>query len=131
MKFKLIKNFRDHYELVTKLGQGGFGTVFSGLHRRSQTPCAIKQISKASLDTDRKLELNRNEFEIMEEITHPHIVRTFELLEDTRNYYIIMEVMKGGNLMDKIAARRSGFNEHAAASVIHQLLLAINYMHDH
>ena len=131
MKFKNVNNFRDHYELVTKLGNGGFGTVYSGLHKRSQTPCAIKQISKASLDTDRKLELNRNEFEIMEEITHPHIVRTFELMEDSRNYYIIMEVMKGGSLMDKIAARKSGFNEHTAASVIHQILLAINYMHEH
>ena len=115
MKFKNVNNFRDHYELVTKLGNGGFGTVYSGLHKRSQTPCAIKQISKASLDTDRKLELNRNEFEIMEEITHPHIVRTFELMEDSRNYYIIMEVMKGGNLMDKIASRKSGFSEHNAA----------------
>ena len=56
-------------------------------------------IPKAGLDTERKLELNKNELEIMEEINHPHIVRVFELLEDDVNFYIILELMQGGDLM--------------------------------
>ena len=33
---------------------------------------------------------------------HPHITRVFELLEDTRNYYIVMELISGGNLLEAI-----------------------------
>ena len=52
-------------------------------------PVAIKVIPKSGLSTERKRELNRNEFEIVESISHAHIVRVFELMEDQENYYII------------------------------------------
>ena len=129
-KFKRVENFQEHYQLLEKLGSGGFGTVHSGLHRRSNVPCAIKVIEKESLYNDRRIELNKNELELLEEIDHPQIVRTYELMEDQSCFYIIMEVMRGGTLMDKIGNSRSGFNEHKAASVIHQLLRALNYMHE-
>lgn len=95
-------NFREHYTKIDKLGQGGFGEVYSGFHNRTEMPCAIKVIDKYGLDSARKHELNKNEFEIVEEIFHPHVVRVFELMEDKRNYYIIMELMKGGHLFTKL-----------------------------
>jgi len=44
----------------------------------------------------------RNELEVLEKIDHPHITRVFELLEDKHNFYVVMEYLKGGNLLDKI-----------------------------
>ena len=48
---------------------------------------------KENLNTERRLQLNRNELELLEEIDHPQIVRTYELMEDVDNFYLIMEVM--------------------------------------
>ena len=55
-------------------------------------------------------------------------MRIFELLEDEQNYYIVSELLMGGELYDRICQRKS-FNEVDAAGVINQLLLALNYMH--
>mmetsp|Transcript_29596 Transcript_29596/g.36711 ORF Transcript_29596/g.36711 Transcript_29596/m.36711 type:complete len:157 (+) Transcript_29596:466-936(+) len=91
--------------------------------------CAIKVIPKLNLNTKRRQELNRNEFEIVEEISHPHIVRVFELMEDSENFYIMMELMQGGDLLHKLIADDKPFTEAKAASVISQILLALNFMH--
>ena len=65
---------------------------------------------------------------MLEETVHPHITRVFELMEDNRCYYIIMELISGGNLFDMIRKERS-FSETKASTIIKQLCLALNYMH--
>ena len=72
--------------------------------------------------------MNRNELEVLEQTPHPNITRIFELLEDRKHYYIVMEVVMGGNLLEKIQKMKT-FNEVQAANVIKQLLLALNFMH--
>ena len=59
---------------------------------------------------------------------HPHIVRVFELLQDDSNFYIVTELVTGGELYDHILKVRR-LTERQAADVIKQLLLAVNYMH--
>ena len=73
-------------------------------------------------------QLNKNEFEVLEATFHPHITRIFELMEDDRYYYIVMELISGGNLLEMIGKKRS-FSESDAANIIKQILLALNYMH--
>lgn len=81
-------------------------------------PCAIKTIKKTKLNEAQVYQqLNKNELEILEVTQHPNITRVFELLEDAKNYYIVMEVITGGNLLDKIG-KLSRFNESQAAHVI-------------
>ena len=71
-------------------------------------PCAIKIIKKESLrgqngeEDNIMQELNKNELEVLELTQHPHITRVYELLEDSRNYYIVMEVVTGGSLLDRL-----------------------------
>ena len=48
---------------------------------------------------------------------HPYITRVFELIEDSRNYYIVMEHVPGGNLYEKIRTVQS-FSEQNAATII-------------
>ena len=43
-----------------------------------------------------------NELEVLEDISHPNVVRIFELLEDDDNYYIISELMSHGDLYDYV-----------------------------
>ena len=51
-----------------------------------------------------------------------------EILEDTQFYYIVSELLSGGELFDRIISK-GNFNENMAAYVIRQALLALNYMH--
>mmetsp|Transcript_4957 Transcript_4957/g.3567 ORF Transcript_4957/g.3567 Transcript_4957/m.3567 type:complete len:215 (+) Transcript_4957:348-992(+) len=69
-----------------------------------------------------------NELQVLEETTHPNIMRIFELLEDDDYYYIVSEYIPGGELYQRIIDLKR-FNERDAALIIQQLLLACNYMH--
>lgn len=85
---------------MSELGSGQFGTVKEGMHNRSKMPCAIKIIRKTKLkQSSIYWKLNKNEFEVLEETPHPHITRVFELMEDSQNFYIVCELMTGGDLM--------------------------------
>ena len=70
----------------------------------------------------------KQELEVLEKTDHPHITRVFELLEDKRQYYVIMELMPGGNLLEKVIEMKT-ITEPVAADIIKQVLLSLNYMH--
>ncbi len=55
-------------------------------------------------------------------------MRIFELLDDEQNYYIVSELIPGGELYDRICKLKQ-FSEVDAAKIVKQLLLTINYMH--
>jgi len=59
----------------------------------------------------------QNELKVLEETNHPHIVRVFELMEDSKHYYIVSEIMKGGELYDQILQRQL-FTERDAANMM-------------
>jgi len=45
-----------------------------------------------------------SELKVLEELDHPQITRVFSLLEDERYYYVVMELVSGGNLLDRIVS---------------------------
>ena len=44
----------------------------------------------------------KEELEVLEITEDPHITRIYQLLEDERNIYIVMELVSGGNLLDQV-----------------------------
>lgn len=110
--------FTDHYRLKKELGSGAFGSVKLGEHRLSKVPCAIKIVKKSKLATAEVYkELMKDELQVLEDTNHPFITRVFELMEDRRSYYIIMELITGGNLLDMIYKKKV-FTEQEAANVL-------------
>ena len=69
------------------------------------------------------------ELEVLSKTDHPHMVRVFELLQDDANFYIVTELVTGGELYEHIIKVKR-ISERSAADVIKQLLLAISYMHE-
>ena len=75
----------------------------------------------------------QNEIQILEEISHPNIVKIYELLHDENNYYIVSELMKNGELF-QYANQRSLSNEgplreDEIQAITRDILLALNFMH--
>jgi serine/threonine protein kinase len=46
-----------------------------------------------------------NEIMIMNEISHPHIVQLVEVYKEEQMYYLVLELVRGGELFDRIVAR--------------------------
>ena len=55
-------------------------------------------------------------------------MRIFELLEDNHHYFIVSELIQGGELYERICKLKL-FNERSASKILEQILLAVNYMH--
>lgn len=127
--FKFVKNIKEHYTIGKELGSGSFGSVYMTEHNQTKVPAAIKVIKKAKLkENEVYMDLMRNELTVLEKTDHPHIVRVFEILEDKNHFYVVMEFMSGGDLMGKVEKIKQ-FSEDHAAMILHQVLLALNYMH--
>ena len=70
-----------------------------------------------------------NELKVLGETVHPNIMKIFELMEDDIYYYIVSEILDGGELYERIVKMKK-FDEKDACQIIKQVLLAINYMHN-
>lgn len=69
-----------------------------------------------------------NEIKIMKQIDHPHLVKIYEYFEDPEWIYIVMEILEGGELFDKIKESKH-FTENRSRKVIKEILEAVNYLH--
>lgn len=65
--------------------------------------CAIKIVSKAHIGQHQVLvDLMEQELEVLSKTDHPHMVRVLELLQDEAHFYIVTELVTGGELYDHI-----------------------------
>jgi len=66
--------------------------------------------------------------EIMHKINHPHCVQLFEMFETSKKIYMVMELLTGGELFDRIVAKGS-YSEREASDLVKDITSAIQYLH--
>ncbi|KAG5179818.1 kinase-like domain-containing protein [Tribonema minus] len=71
----------------------------------------------------------KHEVRLLTRLRHPHIVEMLGFYRDAKFYYIVMEVVRGGELFDRIVKKQS-YSEKEARDVLRVLLGAIKYCHD-
>ena len=104
--------FFDDYEIGVDLGSGSFSVVKSATDRTSGQVVAVKCIKRSSLPPDEQDAL-RDEVSILRELKHPNIICMYDFYEEEEFYYLVMEVMEGGELFDRIV-QKSYYNEKEA-----------------
>ena len=87
--------------------------------------CGVLQ-SKLNAD---ELAVVHDEVEIMHRIQHTHCVELFEMFETQKKIYMVMELLTGGELFDRIVAKGS-YSEKEASEVIAAVTSAIQYLHN-
>lgn len=118
-------SFFEVYQIGGLLGTGSFGEVRKTVHRTSGATHAVKIYRKDLLKSGSKL---FQELEFLRILDHPHIIRVYETFEDSRRYYIIMELCRGGELFDELT-KQQHFTETQAALIMGQLLSSVAYLH--
>ena len=71
-------------------------------HKASGNVVAVKVIDKNIVNSQVYSELLHDELAVLERIDHPHITKVFELIEDKKYFFVVMEYIAGGNLLDKV-----------------------------
>ncbi len=80
-------NLTDEYEVKQKLGNGKFGLVKLGIHKKSGRKVAIKIINKNNMSLEDQ-GLVKTEIEILKICQHPNIIKLYDVLENVDNMYI-------------------------------------------
>ncbi|XP_017853715.1 calcium/calmodulin-dependent protein kinase type 1 isoform X3 [Drosophila busckii] len=121
-------SIEEKYNLHGLLGTGAFSEV--RLAESKETPgehFAVKIIDKKALKG--KEESLENEIRVLRRLTHPNIVQLLETYEDKAKVYLVMELVTGGELFDRIVEKGS-YTEKDASHLIRQILEAVDYMHE-
>jgi hypothetical protein len=89
---------------------------------------AIKVIKKSKLNSE-ELAVVHDEVEIMHKVNHPNCVQLFEMFETTKKMYMVLELLTGGELFDRIV-KKGSYSEKEASDVIKSVVSALQYLHD-
>ena len=109
------------------LGEGANAIVRKGVKKDTGESFAIKIIDKSSLG-EQEFESLNNELKIMSIVDHPNIVRIQEYYDCHDVIFIVMELMSGGELFDRIVEVEH-YTEQKAAEAFRPVVDAVRYCH--
>uniref|UniRef100_A0A3B4AD14 non-specific serine/threonine protein kinase n=1 Tax=Periophthalmus magnuspinnatus TaxID=409849 RepID=A0A3B4AD14_9GOBI len=118
----------DRYKVGRTLGDGNFAVVRECVERSTAREYALKIISKHKCRG--KEHLIQNEVSILRRVKHPNIVLLIEEVDTPTDLYLVMELIKGGDLFDAITSSNK-YTERDASSMLFNLASAIKYLHGH
>ncbi|XP_063311607.1 calcium/calmodulin-dependent protein kinase type IV-like isoform X2 [Pelobates fuscus] len=116
-------NLANFYTMGPELGRGATATVFQCEEKGTQKPYAAKIIKKT---IDKKIV--RTEIGVLLRLSHPNIIKLKDIFETPLEIAIILELVTGGELFDRIV-ERGYYSEQDAACVVQQILEAVFYLH--
>jgi calcium-dependent protein kinase len=100
-------DIEKEYKFMDKLGSGAFGEVRLAKHIETGAFRAIKCIPREILESSEKRKsMLLNEYYLLKQIDHSHIIKIFELWQDDVYYYIITEYLEGGEIYKTISKRK-------------------------
>ncbi|CAD8132904.1 unnamed protein product [Paramecium pentaurelia] len=114
-EYKQVQN----YILQRTLGQGTFGKVKLGYHIIADEYVAIKILEKSRIEKQCDLTRIQREISILRKVCHPNVIKLYEILESESCVYLVMEYVKGGELLP----------ENIAVRYFQQLVFATEYLH--
>jgi len=119
----------DHYTLKGDvLGEGCNGCVYKAIGKENGESFAVKGFDLEGINRHKRTELE-SEFEMFLSMDHPHVARLVDVYQSKERLSLVMECMDGGELFDRVSAKKK-YSENEAADATYQMLLAINYLHE-
>ena len=118
----------EDYLIKKTIGKGTFSTVKLGEHIKTKQKVAIKILDKEKIKTKEDLTRIQREIKILSIMDHPNIIKTYQISETPKNYFIIMEYCEGGELFDYIVEKER-LDESESSIFFYQLINSLDYIH--
>ncbi|XP_070996785.1 calcium/calmodulin-dependent protein kinase type 1D-like [Oncorhynchus clarkii lewisi] len=123
---KQVDDIKKIFELKEILGTGAFSEVVLAQERSTGKMFAVKCIPKKALKG--KESSIENEINVLRKIKHENIVALEDIYESSNHLYLIMQLVSGGELFDRIV-EKGFYTEKDASTLIRQVLDAVDYLH--
>ncbi|MFF4564498.1 protein kinase [Streptomyces sp. NPDC001435] len=97
------------YRLEARIGRGGMGVVWRATDQLLGRRVAVKELAQddslSDDDARRHRDRTLREARAVAQLRHSHIIVVHDVVEDDERPYIVMEVIDGGSLADRVSAR--------------------------
>uniref|UniRef100_A0A3Q2Y1H1 Ribosomal protein S6 kinase n=1 Tax=Hippocampus comes TaxID=109280 RepID=A0A3Q2Y1H1_HIPCM len=114
--------FSDGYVLKEDIGMGSFSVCKRCIHKATNTEYAVKMIDKTSTDPSEEIEI------LLRYGQHPNIITLKDVYDTGKQVFLVTELMRGGELLDRILKQKS-FSEREASAVLHTITKTVEYLH--
>ena len=105
---------------------GTFSKVTKAIHLITSQQVAVKILDKEKIEDEIDLERIIREIEILKNIHHPNIAQMYETYSTIHNFYLMMELVTGGDLFDYITLN-SYLSENLSCRFFRQLIGVLEY----
>ncbi|CAI5726996.1 unnamed protein product [Peronospora destructor] len=126
--WKMVKKV-GKYEIGKTLGEGTFGKVKYAVNTETDERVAIKVLDKEKIQKQNMGAQIKKEISIMKMVRHKHVVVLKEVLASRTKIFIVLELITGGELFDKIVSE-GRFSEETARFYFRQLVDGVQYCHE-
>uniref|UniRef100_A0A8B9LKZ5 Serine/threonine-protein kinase DCLK2 n=1 Tax=Astyanax mexicanus TaxID=7994 RepID=A0A8B9LKZ5_ASTMX len=116
----------ERYRVGRMIGDGNFAVVRECVERSTGREYALKIINKGKCRG--KEHMIQNEVSILRRVKHPNVVLLIEEMDTYSELYLVMELVKGGDLFDAITSTNK-YTERDASGMLYNLASAIKYLH--
>ncbi|MDY0166282.1 MAG: serine/threonine-protein kinase [Thermoguttaceae bacterium] len=128
-EFELPVRELGEYRLTEKLGEGGMGAVYKGMHTKLGREVAVKVLTTARLGNEKAIARFEREMLAVGRLDHPNIVRAYDAREIEGTRFLVMELVNGLDLTGVL--RHAGPLPVAdACEVIRQAALGLQCAHE-
>ncbi|XP_034291748.2 ribosomal protein S6 kinase alpha-3 [Pantherophis guttatus] len=114
--------FTDGYEVKQDIGVGSYSICKRCIHKTTNMEYAVKIIDKSKRDPTEEIEI------LLRYGQHPNIITLKDVYDDGKYVFLVTELMKGGELLDKIL-RQKFFSEREASAVLLTITKTVEYLH--
>ncbi|XP_045400678.1 ribosomal protein S6 kinase alpha-2 isoform X2 [Lemur catta] len=115
-------HFTDGYEIKEDIGVGSYSVCKRCVHKATDAEYAVKIIDKSKRDPSEEIEI------LLRYGQHPNIITLKDVYDDGKCVYLVMELMRGGELLDRILRQRC-FSEREASDVLCTIAKTMDYLH--
>uniref|UniRef100_A0A3P8U7Y9 Checkpoint kinase 2 n=1 Tax=Amphiprion percula TaxID=161767 RepID=A0A3P8U7Y9_AMPPE len=125
----LPRELREKYLLTRRIGTGVCGEVRLAFQRSTCRKVAVKIINKKNFQSEGMATRNATtEIEILQRVDHPCLIKTEDFYQTDDSYYIVLELMEGGELFHRVKSQQQ-LQENVAKLYFYQMLSAVQYLH--
>ncbi|ADU30806.1 Stk1 family PASTA domain-containing Ser/Thr kinase [Evansella cellulosilytica] len=123
------KRINDRYHILRPIGGGGMADVYLARDIILDRDVAVKVLKPQFSDDEDFIKRFRREAQAATSLSHPNVVNIYDVGEEDKLYFIVMEYVSGYTLKDYIQ-QKGKLHVHEAIHIMEQITAAIEHAHE-